>query len=227
LQEGHIYKMAELVASIAPKSGVIGLGSGSTVAVFIEALSKSERAKTLTIIPSSMQIEAKALEYGLRIGDPSLIKEIEWTFDSADQVDKRLNLIKGGGGALLKERVLLSAAKRCVIMVDESKVVERLNRAVPVEVLPFARWYVKERLEALGGRAVIRADRKGYPFITENGNIILDVDFGEIAEPKTLHYKIKEVAGVIDTGIFTLTSPLIYVARKDGSVYQLNEASLH
>ena len=227
MQEEHIYKMAKIVASIAPKSGVIGLGSGSTVAAFIEALSETEGVKALTIIPSSMQIEAKALEYGLRIGTPSLINEIEWTFDGADQVDKHLNLIKGGGGALLKERVLLSAAKRCVIMVDESKVVERLNKAVPIEVLPFARWYVKERLEALGGKAVVRADRKGYPYITENGNIILDVDFGEITEPKTLHYKIKEIAGVIDTGIFsTLPSPLIYVARKDGSVYQLHEASL-
>ncbi len=226
MQKEHIYKMAELVASLAPKSGVIGLGSGSTVAAFIEALSKTEGAKALTIIPSSMQIEAKALEWGFRIGDPSLIKEIEWTFDGADQVDRRLNLIKGGGGALLRERVLLSAAKMCVIMVDESKVVERLNRAVPIEVLPFARWYVKERLEALGGKAVIRVDRKGYPLLTENGNIILDVDFGEIAEPKTLHYKIKEVAGVIDTGLFTLPSPIIYVARKDGSVYQLNESSL-
>jgi ribose 5-phosphate isomerase A len=226
LQEEHIYKMAKVVASIAPKSGVIGLGSGSTVAAFIEALSNTERARALTIIPSSMQIEAKALERGLRIGDPSLIKEIEWTFDGADQVDKRLNLIKGGGGALLRERVLLSAAKKCVIMVDESKVVERLNRAVPIEVLPFARWYVKERLEALGSKAVVRADRKGYPYITENGNIILDVDFGEITEPKLLHYKIKEIAGVIDTGLFTLPSPIIYVARKDGSVYQLSEASL-
>ncbi len=226
MQEEHIYKMAELVASLAPKSGVIGLGSGSTVAAFIEALSKTEGAKGLTVIPSSMQIEAKALECGFRIGDPSLIKEIEWTFDGADQVDRRLNLIKGGGGALLRERVLLSAAKRCVIMVDESKVVERLNRTVPIEVLPFARWYVKERLEALGGKTVIRADRKGYPLLTENGNIILDVDFGEIAEPKTLHYKIKEVAGVIDTGLFTLPSPIVYVARKDGSVYQLNESSL-
>jgi ribose 5-phosphate isomerase A len=224
--EEHIYKMAELVASIAPKSGVIGLGSGSTVAAFIEALSKTERAKDLMVIPSSMQIEAKAVECGLRIGNPSLIKEIEWTFDGADQVDRHLNLIKGGGGALLRERVLLSAAKRCVIMVDESKVVEKLNRAVPIEVLPFARWYVKERVEALGGRAVVRADRKGYPFITENGNVILDVDFGEIEEPQTLHYKIKEVAGVIDTGLFTLPSPIVYVARKDGSVYQLNKASL-
>jgi ribose 5-phosphate isomerase A len=224
--EEHIYKMAELVASIAPKSGVIGLGSGSTVAAFIEALSKTERAKDLMVIPSSMQIEAKAVECGLRIGDPSLIKEIGWTFDGADQVDRHLNLIKGGGGALLRERVLLSAAKRCVIMVDESKVVEKLNRAVPIEVLPFARWYVKERVEALGGRAVVRADRKGYPFITENGNVILDVDFGEIEEPQTLHYKIKEVAGVIDTGLFTLPSLIVYVARRDGSVYQLNKASL-
>jgi ribose 5-phosphate isomerase A len=226
MREEHIYKMAELVASIAPKSGVIGLGSGSTVAAFIEALSKTEQAKDLMVIPSSMQIEAKAVECGLRIGDPSLIKEIEWTFDGADQVDRHLNLIKGGGGALLRERVLLSAAKRCVIMVDESKVVEKLNRAVPIEVLPFARWYVKERVEALGGRAVVRADRKGYPFITENGNVILDVDFGEIEEPQTLHYKIKEVAGVIDTGLFTLPSLIVYVARRDGSVYQLNKASL-
>jgi ribose 5-phosphate isomerase A len=226
MPEEHIYKMVKLVLSTVPKDGVIGLGSGSTVAAFIKALSETDAPKDLTVIPSSMQIEAKALEYGLRIGDPSQINKIEWTFDGADQIDRHLHLLKGGGGALLRERVLLSAAKRCVIMVDASKVVERLNRPVPIEVLPFARWYVKERVESLGGKAAFRADKKGYPFITENGNIILDVDFGEIAEPNTLHHKIKEIAGVVDTGLFALPSSVIYVAREDGSVYRLDKDSL-
>jgi len=227
LQNEHIYKMVKLVASIAPKSGVIGLGSGSTVAAFIKALSERDESKALTVIPSSMQIEAKALEYGLRIGDPSQINKIEWTFDGADQIDRNLNLLKGGGGALFRERVLLSAAKKRVIMVEASKVVERLNRPVPIEVLPFARWYVKESVKSLGGKAAVRADKKGYPFITENGNIILDVEFGEIAEPDTLHHKIKEIAGVVDTGLFTLPTLFIYVAREDGSVYRLDKDSLH
>lgn len=223
--EDHIAKMAELVATTVHRGAVIGLGSGSTVAAFIKALSKMEISKTVTVIPSSMQIEAVALEAGLKVGSSTLIKELEWTFDGADQVDKRLNLIKGGGGALFKERILLSAAKRRVIMVDEKKVVERLNIPLPVEASPFARWYVKDRLEAIGGRAAIRVDKKGYPIITENGNVILDVDFGEIEEPRSLHYRVRDIPGVIDTGLFFLTSPSIYVARVDGSVYRLDQAS--
>ncbi len=219
--------MIKLVASTVQRGSIIGLGSGSTVAAFIKALSETESSKSITVVPSSMQIEAVALEAGLRVGGPHLIKELEWVFDGADQVDKSLNLIKGGGGAMFRERILLSAAKKCVIMVDENKVVERLNRPLPVEVSPFARWYVKDRLEAMGGRAVIRVDKKGYPTITENGNIVFDVDFGEIEEPRGLHYKIKDIAGVVDTGIFTLPSLRIYVARLDGSVYTLDQGSLY
>ncbi|MFN3621403.1 MAG: ribose 5-phosphate isomerase A [Nitrososphaerales archaeon] len=219
--------MVKLVASNIRKDSIIGLGSGSTVAAFVKALSETEVSKTITVIPSSMQIEAVALEAGLKVGGPQIIKELEWVFDGADQVDKRLNLIKGGGGALFKERILISAAKNCVIMVDENKVVERLNKPLPIEVSPFARWYVRDRLEAMGGKVMLRVDKKGYPIITENGNIIFDVDFGEIEEPRNLHYKIKDIAGVIDTGLFTLISPSIYVARLDGTVYRLDQSLLY
>lgn len=224
--QDHIYRMAKIVASTVQKGSIIGLGSGSTVEVFVKALSETEASKTITVVPSSMQIEAVALQAGLKIGSPHLISRLEWAFDGADQVDKRLYLIKGGGGALFRERILLTAAKHCVIMVDENKVVEKLNRPLPIEVSPFARWYVKDRLEALGGKAALRVDKKGYPIITENGNVIFDVDFGEIEEPQPLHYKIKEIAGVIDTGLFTLPSPSIYVARLDGTVYRLDRNSL-
>ncbi|MEM2883358.1 MAG: ribose 5-phosphate isomerase A [Nitrososphaerales archaeon] len=226
MHEEHISKMVKLVASTVRRGAIIGLGSGSTVAAFVKALSETEVSKSITVVPSSMQIETVALEAGLKVGGPQIIKELEWVFDGADQVDKRLNIIKGGGGALFRERILLSAAKHCVIMVDENKVVERLNKPLPIEASPFARWYVKDRLEAMGGKVMLRADKKGYPTITENGNIIFDVDFGEIGEPQNLHYKIKDIAGVIDTGLFILKSPSIYVARLDGSIYRLDQVSL-
>ncbi len=225
MPDDPILKMARLAASKVPKGAIIGLGSGSTVAAFVKALAKKETAETLVVIPSSLQIETAALEAGLKISSPAQINNIQWSFDGADQVDKKLNLLKGGGGALFRERILLAAAKRRVIMVDEGKVVEKINRPVPIEVSPFARWYVKEMLGKVGGRAVLRTDRKGYPFITENGNIILDTDFGEIDNPRRLHIKIKGIVGVVDTGLFTLPFCTIYVASADGSVNQLTKGS--
>jgi len=126
------------------------------------------------------------------------------------------NLIKGGGGALLRENILINAAKKVVIMADESKFVTNLNRDVPVEVHPLARNTVTSNISKIGGRSKIRTLDRGYPFITENGNIILDCNFGVIKKPKLLREKIKNISGVLEVGIFTRKPDVIYKALSAG-----------
>ncbi|MFQ5940504.1 MAG: ribose-5-phosphate isomerase RpiA [Nitrososphaerales archaeon] len=199
---------------------VIGLGSGSTVAVFIKALAKHVEEKKLGVhvIPTSLQIKLESEVLGFRILDDTFIPSIDIVFDGADQIDARFNMIKGGGGALLKEKVLIHAAKEVVILADESKYVNMLNTAVPVEVHPFARKYVYERLNKWGGSPKIRTNEKGYPFVTENGNVILDTDFGAIDDAVSLEREVKNIAGVMEVGIFTKRATKYYKANKNGSL---------
>ena len=125
-------------------------------------------------------------------------------------------MIKGGGGALLKENILISAAKKVVIMADKTKFVSNFNRSIPVEVHPLARSIVKKKISKIGGTSVLRSLDKGYPFVTENGNVILDCDFGTIKNPKSLQQKILQIPGVLEVGIFTRRPDVIYKAKTNG-----------
>ena len=137
-------------------------------------------------------------------------------FDGADQIDKNKFLIKGGGGALLKENILISAAKKVVIMADKSKFVKNLNRTVPVEIHPSSRKIITDSIVKIGGKFTLRLLDRGYPFITENGNLILDCDFGIIKNPKSLQQKISNMPGVLEVGIFTRIPDIIYKAKSNG-----------
>jgi len=143
-------------------------------------------------------------------------ENIDVVFDGADQIDHQKYLIKGGGGALLRENILINAAKKVVIMADKSKFVKNFNRAVPVEVHPLARNTVTKSIRKLGGKPMVRTLERGYPFITENGNVILDCNFGIIKKPKALAQKIKLIAGVMEVGIFTRKPDVIYKAKSSG-----------
>ena len=197
---------------------VVGLGSGRAATAFVESLGKYIKQKNLSIraVPTSLQIKLVAEKSGIHIIDPGQIHKIDVVFDGADQIDAQKNLIKGGGGALLRENILISSADRVVIMADSTKFVKYLNRAVPVEVHPFARGMVKKFIEKLGGEPVLRTIDRGYPFITENGNVIYDCDFGTIKTPKPLAQKIKQVPGVLEVGIFTRKPDIIYRAKENG-----------
>ena len=153
---------------------------------------------------------------GLELIDPDQIDKIDLVFDGADQIDKNKFLIKGGGGALLRENILISAAKKVIIMADSSKFVKEFDRTVPVEVQPLARRIVLKKIEKIGGKAELRILDRGYPFVTENSNIILDCDFGVIKNPKTLQQKLLNIAGVIEVGIFTRKPDMIYKAKTNG-----------
>jgi len=195
----------------------IGLGSGRSATAFVKSLSSLVKKKKFNIkcIPTSLQIKLEAEKGKLHLMD-TVLGKIDIVFDGADQIDKGKNLIKGGGGALLRENILINAAKKVVIMADDSKFVTNFDRSVPVEVHPLARNTVTKHISKIGGRPKIRTLDRGYPFITENGNIILDCNFGVIKKPKLLREKIKSISGVLEVGIFTRKPDIIYKARSNG-----------
>ena len=209
----------QALENVKPKF-LIGLGSGSTVAVFTNALGEFVREKRIEVrvLPSSLQIQVACEAARLQLAEPSLAPYVDLTVDGADQIDKRFNMIKGGGGALFRERILLWAAKRSMILADETKFVDVLDMPVPIEVHPFGRALVEQKLRSIGGKPHLRIDDKGYPFFTENGNIILDTEFGRVEKPSELKNKVCGLPGVIDAGIFDEKITAFYKARNDGNV---------
>ncbi len=197
---------------------VVGLGSGRAATTFVKSLSTFVKTKKINIkcIPTSMQIKLIAEKGGLTLIDVDQIDKIDVVFDGADQIDKNKFLIKGGGGALLKENILISAAKKVIIMADKSKFVTNFNRTVPIEIHPSARKIIAKNILKIGGITTLRVLERGYPFVTESGNIILDCDFGIIKNPKILQQKILNMPGVLEVGIFTRKPDVVYKAKING-----------
>tara|TARA_B100000745_G_scaffold246669_1_gene168720 strand:- start:100 stop:777 length:678 start_codon:yes stop_codon:yes gene_type:complete len=197
---------------------VVGLGSGRAATALVKSLSIFVKTKKINIkcIPTSMQIKLIAEKGGLTLIDMDQIDKIDVVFDGADQIDKNKFLIKGGGGALLKENILISAAKKVIIMADKSKFVTNFNRTVPIEIHPSARKIIAKNILKIGGITTLRVLERGYPFVTENGNVILDCDFGIIKNPKILQQKILNMPGVLEVGIFTRKPDVIYKAKTNG-----------
>ena len=197
---------------------VVGLGSGRAATTLVKSLSSFVKTKKINIkcIPTSMQIKLIAEKGGLTLIDADQIDKIDVVFDGADQIDKNKFLIKGGGGALLKENILISAAKKVIIMADKSKFVTNFNRSIPIEVHPSARKIVTNNILKINAVPTLRVLERGYPFVTENGNIILDCDFGIIKNPKILQQKILNIPGVLEVGIFTRKPDIIYKAKTNG-----------
>ena len=201
---------------------IIGLGSGRAAAALVKSLSRLIEVKDYHIvaIPTSLQIKQVAEKVGIPLVEADQVDHIDIVFDGADQIDSQKFVIKGGGGALLRENILFNLAKKVVVMADKTKFVKNFTRAVPVEVLPFARTSVTNSINKLGGRVQLRSLDRGYTFFTENGNIILDCDFGTIKNPKILTQKIKQIAGVLESGIFLRKPDVIYRA-KTGSKFDI------
>jgi len=197
---------------------VIGLGSGRAATAFVKSLSSFIKIKNYYIkgVPTSLQIKLIAEKGGIPLVEAEQVDHIDIVFDGADQIDSQKFVIKGGGGALLRENILFNLAKKVVVMADKSKFVKNFTRSVPVEVHPQARNLVTYEIKKLGGKAELRLIDRGYPFFTENGNIILDCNFGVIKNPKILSQKIKQVAGVVESGIFIRKPDVIYRAKTGG-----------
>ena len=197
---------------------VIGLGSGRAATTLVNSLSSLIKVKNYNIrgVSTSLQIKIIAEKKGIPLVEADQIDHIDVVFDGADQIDSQRYIIKGGGGALLRENILFSLANKIVVMADESKFVKNFTRTVPVEVHPLARNSVISAIKKLGGKTELRSLDRGYPFFTENGNIILDCNFGVIKNPKLLSQKIKQMPGVMESGIFIRKPDIIYRAMTGG-----------
>ncbi len=197
---------------------VIGLGSGRAASTLVNSLSSLIKIKNYNIrgVPTSLQIKLIAEKKGIALVEADQVDYIDVVFDGADQIDSQGYVIKGGGGALLRENILFSLAKKIVVMADESKFVKNFTRTVPIEVHPHARNSVTNALKKLGGKTELRTLDRGYPFFTENGNVILDCNFGVIINPKILSQKIKQIPGVMESGIFIRKPDVIYKAKTGG-----------
>jgi ribose 5-phosphate isomerase A len=204
------------------KSGmIVGLGTGSTATIAIKIISQLLQAEALDDIlgiPSSVKTARLAQELGIPLTSLEEHPEIDVTIDGADEVDPELNLIKGGGGALLKEKILAQASKEVIIVVDESKLSPKLGTkwALPVEVLPFA-WKTEAFfLESLGAAAAIRKLSDETLYRTDQGNLIIDANFGEIQQPDALAQKLQERAGIIEHGLFIGLASMVISSGKSG-----------
>ena len=218
-------RKAALKALQPIKNGwVIGLGSGSTTAYTIPEIARLTKTKGLglSIVPTSHQIENLTVAHGVRIRTMNEVQIVDYAIDGADQVEvPSLNVIKGGGGAMLREKIVDSSTRKLVIVVDERKVTKRLGdgQTIPLEVMPFAYRTIQGRVATMGGRAKLReSGSKMGPVITDNGNFILDADFGRITHPLLLDRKLKMLPGLLETGLFLKMVDCVYVGRKDGSV---------
>ena len=216
-------KRAALEAVKHVKDGfIVGLGSGSTVAYAIDALGERIKRESMSIlgIPTSYQAFLLAVKHGITVTTLEEYPVIDVTIDGADQIDTKLNLIKGMGGALTREKIVASASKQNIIIADKSKKVKVLgenDHPVPVEVLPFAILLVKRRIEEIGGKPVLREGKgKVGPVITDNGNVVVDASFGLIGNAAELELKLKMISGVVETGLFVGLADIVYIGKSSG-----------
>ncbi|TVY03972.1 ribose-5-phosphate isomerase RpiA [Paenibacillus cremeus] len=201
---------------------VVGLGTGSTAYWAIQKLGKKIKGGlSIKAVATSINSENLAKELGIPLISISEAEEMDITIDGADEVDNEWNLIKGGGGALLREKIVASFSKELIIVVDESKKVSRLGKyPLPVEIVKFGHELTQKKLGKLGCIPKLRVVDNN-PFITDNGNYIIDCDFGSIDQPKDLHSVINMIPGVVDNGLFIKIATKVIVGYRDGSILEL------
>ena len=199
---------------------IVGLGSGSTAKLAVDAIGKRvAQGLRISGVPTSEATARQARALGIALGSLDEISQVDMTIDGADEVEnKTLNLIKGHGGALLREKIVASASKQLVIVVDESKLVDRLGSrfAVPVEIVPFGWKAAAARLADLGGRPVLRRGSSGEPFRSDGGHYILDCEFGPIESPDSLARELDHVVGLVEHGLFIGMATEVRIASPAG-----------
>jgi ribose 5-phosphate isomerase A len=205
------------------KNGMtLGLGTGSTAYWAIQYIGeKVKEGLKVRAIATSIQSQNLAIELGIPIVSFADAGHLDLTIDGADEVDENLQLIKGGGGALLREKIVAAATKFYVIIVDDKKLVKHLgNFKLPVEVIPFGWELTSESLKKLGCSPFLRVV-KDDPFLTDNGNYILDCAFGSITAPSVLHEKINSITGVVDNGLFIDMADCVIAGSDDGKIREI------
>lgn len=204
----------EAAAELVEDGMRLGLGSGSTVAYFLEAL--AERRLDVAGVPTSEETAERCRDLNIRLLEPGDVDELDLVVDGADEVDPELNLTKGGGGALLREKVVASMAAQLVIIATPDKRVERLGDSfpLPIEVVPFARWPVERRLASLGFEVTVRDDGN---YRTDNGNLILDSRLpGGIENPEVMERTLALLPGIAENGLFIELADSVILGNDDG-----------
>ena len=204
------------VELIAPGQ-VVGLGSGSTAAYAVRFLAERVRQGLKVMgIPTSQKTQELAEQLGIPLSTLDRHNAIDIDIDGADEIDPQLNLIKGGGGALLREKIVASVSRRFVVIADWPKRVEHLGKfPLPIEVIPFAQSLIKTQIAALGAQVALRTDAHGNPYVTDEGHHILDCTFGRIANPAQLAAKLQAMPGVVEHGLFIGMAEMALVGKHD------------
>jgi ribose 5-phosphate isomerase A len=217
---------ARRAAALVTDGMVLGLGSGTTMQHVLDALSERVRAGLRVVgVPTSETTAARARALGIPLATLAEQPDPDLALDGADEIDPRLDLVKGRGGSLLREKVVATAARRLVIVADASKLVPVLGTQapLPVEVVPFAAAWCTRRLARLGLRPALRGG-EAQPFVTDNGNWILDCAFGPLADVVTLAAEVRALPGVVEHGLFLGMAETAVVAQPDGRVEVLQRA---
>lgn len=211
---------AESAAALVTDGMIVGLGTGSTAKLAVDVLGRRvSEGLRIVGIPTSEATAAQARALGIPLTSLAEVSQIDMTIDGADEVEEEgLSLIKGLGGALLREKIVASASKRLVIIVDERKLVSRLgeNDPVPVEVVPFGWQATARKLIELGATPTLRRKPDGDPFISDGGHNILDCTFGPIVDPASLAKELDHVVGLVEHGLFIGLASEIRVAGASG-----------
>jgi ribose 5-phosphate isomerase A len=219
---------AEHAVGLVEPGMVVGLGTGSTADFATRCIAerlRDGRLRNIIAFATSKAVWAAAMELGIPMLDESLPRDIDLAIDGADEVDPALDLILGGGGALLREKIVAQASRRLVIVVDESKLSPVLGRRrpVPVEVLPYGWQAAARHLESLGARVSLRRQPDGRPFRTDQDNFVLDGHFGDIGDPADLARRLEHRAGIMEHGLFLGLAGKVVVAGPSG-VRELDRA---
>ena len=201
---------AEAAAEMVQDGMTVGLGTGSTAAFAIRRLgARVAEGLRMRGLPTSSQSERLAGEVGIPLVDFAQVTTLDMTLDGADEFDPALNLTKGGGGALFREKIVAAASRRLIIFADHTKQVTRLGKfPLPVEVNPFGWQVAADKIAALGPAVTLRQSPSG-PFLTDNHGYILDCAFGEIPDPPALEAQLKAITGVVETGLFIAMAEMV------------------
>lgn len=213
-------RVGSYAADFIEQGMVIGLGTGSTVYWLIQTLGERvQQGLQFTAVPTSKQTHTLATELGINLTELNAVDELVLTIDGADEVDDKLQLIKGGGGALLQEKMVAAASRQLIIIADEKKMVTTLGKfPLPVEVIPFGWQQVHKKVMALGCTKAEIRQKNGQPFITDNGHYILDCYFEQIPDPAALNITLHLIPGVVETGLFAGMADLVVTGYSDGRI---------
>jgi ribose 5-phosphate isomerase A len=194
---------------------IVGLGTGSTATIAIRYLGERVRdGLKIRGIPTSIASRDLAVQLGIPLTNFDAVQEIDVTIDGADEFDPALNLIKGGGGAMLREKIVASATKKLVIVTDSTKQVQLLGKfPVPVEVIGFAEALVAKKIAELGASVTQRKDAAGKPYVTDEGHHILDCRFGQIPDPAAMARKLSDTPGIVEHGLFVGMASVVLMAE--------------